>query len=218
MALTPIHINHDLRYHAPDTYDVFFYGDIVITTVTADPSAVSRWISDVRSVRGSGPPDLLAGLDVEWRPSPTRYRQSPVATLQICVGQRCLVYQIARSGGHVPQSLEEFLAGGDYAFVGVGVQQDLDRLDADYGIGGRARAVDLRKLAAEELGQEELEAASLRELSSLVLGKEIDKPRHVTMSNWECRWLSHAQVQYACVDAYVSSEIGRALNADGKSK
>ncbi|GER51899.1 polynucleotidyl transferase [Striga asiatica] len=48
----------------------------------------------------------------------------------------------ARSGGRVPQSLEEFLTGGDYAFVGVGVQQDFDRIDADYGIEGRQPQCD----------------------------------------------------------------------------
>ena len=39
----------------------------------------------------------------------------------------------------------------------------------------------------------------------------MEKPRHVTMSNWEKRQLDVAQVQYACIDAYVSYKLGERL-------
>lgn len=57
-----------------------------------------------------------------------------------------------------------------------------------------------------------LRNAGLKELTRVVLGKEIKKPKSVTMSRWDNQWLTSAQVMYACVDAYVSFEIARVLN------
>ena len=44
-----------------------------------------------------------------------------------------------------------------------------------------------------------------------VMGVLINKPKSVTMSKWDARRLSVEQVQYACIDAFVSYEIGRLL-------
>ncbi|GFP85033.1 werner syndrome-like exonuclease [Phtheirospermum japonicum] len=204
--------NHDLPYDTHNTYDVFFSGDTIFTTVTADPATVSSWISDIRSIHHYRLRNLIVGLDVEWRPSYTRNLQNPVATVQICVGRRCLVYQIIHTD-YIPQSLADFLSDDDFTFVGVSVQSDLDKLDAEYGIGRYARSVDLRRLAADAYGRAELKQAGMKYLASLVLGKEVEKPRRVTMSNWDNRWLTDDQVLYACIDAFVSFEIGRVLNA-----
>ncbi|KAL3637095.1 hypothetical protein CASFOL_019394 [Castilleja foliolosa] len=58
-----------------------------------------------------------------------------------------------------------------------------------------------------------LKNAGLKTLARTVLGREVEKPNAVTMSGWDNRWLTPDQVQYACVDAFVSFEIGRILNA-----
>ncbi|KAL6525592.1 hypothetical protein OROHE_015899 [Orobanche hederae] len=204
--------NHDLPYDTHNTYDVFFFGDTVLTTVTTDSDTVSSWISDIRFIHRFRLHNLIVGLDVEWRPSYSSY-QNPVATLQICVGRRCLIYQIIHNDGCIPESLADFLSDDDFTFVGVGVDSDLEKLYSGYGIGGDARTVDLRQLAAARYGQNYLKNVGIQELASLVLEKEVDKPRYVTMSRWDDRWLSDDQVKYACVDAFVSFEIGRILNA-----
>ncbi|KAL6530595.1 hypothetical protein OROMI_028484 [Orobanche minor] len=204
--------NHDLPYDTHNTYDVFFFGDTVLTTVTTDSDTVSSWISDIRFIHRFRLHNLIVGLDVEWRPSYSSY-QSPVATLQICVGRRCLIYQIIHNDGCIPEALADFLSDDDFTFVGVGVDSDLEKLYSGYGIGGDARTVDLRQLAAARYGQNYLKNVGIQELASLVLEKEVDKPRYVTMSRWDDRWLTDDQVQYACVDAFVSFEIGRNLNA-----
>ncbi|KAL6523312.1 hypothetical protein OROGR_016915 [Orobanche gracilis] len=203
--------NHDLPYDTHNTYDVFFFGDTVLTTVTTDSDTVSSWISDIRFIHRFRLHNLIVGIDVEWRPSYNSY-QNPVATLQICVGRRCLIYQIIHNDGCIPESLADFLSD-DFTFVGVGVDSDLEKLYSDYGIGGDTRTVDLRQLAAARYGQNFLKNVGLQELASLVLEKEVEKPRNVTMSRWDDRWLSDDQVQYACIDAFVSFEIGRILNA-----
>ncbi|KAK6120439.1 hypothetical protein DH2020_045817 [Rehmannia glutinosa] len=200
--------NHQLPYHTHNTYSVFFFGDNIFTTVTHDPAIVSNWISTVKSVnRGT----LIVGLDVEWRPCFIANRQrNPVATIQICVGNRCLIYQIIHSP-FIPQSLTDFLSDDNCTFVGVGVKQDLEKLNEDYGIGSHARAMELGWLAADVYDRKGLKYAGLKQLANLVLGKEMQKPKRVTLSNWASSWLMDKQVRYACLDAFVSFEIGRNL-------
>lgn len=99
--------------------------------------------------------------------------------------------------------------------MGIGIESDVEKLLEDYELGVRGKVVDLRNLAAEKYGMKELNNAGLKELARVVLGREVEKPRRITMGRWDYRWLTPDQVQYACVDAFVSFEIGRRLNASG---
>ncbi|KAG8372182.1 hypothetical protein BUALT_Bualt12G0039800 [Buddleja alternifolia] len=207
-----------VEHHSPDsspdgrqqTYDVSFFGDTIVTTVTADPDAATEWIILAEAINLDADP-VIVGLDVEWRP-PFSQRRNPVAVLQICVGDRCLVYQIIHAH-YIPDVLRDFFFNDSYTFVGVGVKSDLEKLVADYEVGRHANAVELGKAAADAYGRSELQTAGLKELARVVLGKNVEKPRRVTLSNWDERWLTAEQVKYACVDAFVSYEIGRMLNA-----
>ncbi|KAL7237823.1 hypothetical protein ACSBR2_004014 [Camellia fascicularis] len=76
----------------------------------------------------------------------------------------------------------------------------------DYGL-SVATTVDLCSLAAN-YGMIELRNAGLKNLSREVLGKEIEKPKRIMMSRWDNDWLCPGQVQYACIDAFLSFEIG----------
>ncbi|KAL0346131.1 UNVERIFIED_CONTAM: hypothetical protein Sradi_4444400 [Sesamum radiatum] len=116
-----------------------------------------------------------------------------------------------------PPSIVDFLANPRYTFVGIGIEQDLEKLEEDYELGFNTRTVDLRSLAAAEYGRRELKNAGLKQLASLVLEKEVEKPKRVTMSRWDNEWLTPTQVQYACIDAFVCFEIGRILNASSAS-
>jgi ribonuclease D len=204
--------DHQLPNDSHNLYDVSFYSDNIHTLVTQTPSMVSTWLVETYQIHQSRPHRLIVGLDVEWRPSFNSY-QNPVATLQLCVDSRCLIFQLIHAPT-IPTSLVNFLGDASVTFVGVGIESDVERLLEDYGL-GVANAVDLRVLAAEELGVTELRNAGLKGLVMEVLGKELTKPKRVTMSRWDNMWLSHAQVQYACLDAFLSSEIGKCLNAAG---
>ena len=202
----------DLSSETHALYEVIFFGDSVQTLVTNTPNIVDSWIQNVESSNPhNGLDRLIVGLDVEWRPSFNPQIENPVATLQLCVGRSCLIFQLLHAPA-IPASLNAFLRNPGYTFVGVGIDDDLEKLVGDHGL-GVSNALDLRGLAAHELNKMELRNAGLKRLGLEVLGKEVQKPRRVTLSRWDNFYLSTDQVQYACVDAFLSSEIGTTLNA-----
>ncbi|PIN19641.1 DNA helicase [Handroanthus impetiginosus] len=205
-------VDHELPDYTHNTYSVLFFGDSIFTTVTHDAAIASQWISDIEFIHRRRLQHLIVGLDLEWRASFNRYISNPVATLQLSVGRRCLIFQLIYCSS-IPSSLVNFLANPNYTFVGVGIKQDLEKLEEDYEFGYNTNAVDLRSLAAEAYDEKKLKNAGVKELARVVMGKEVDKPKGVTMSRWDNQWLTPAQVQYACVDAFVCFEIGRILNA-----
>ncbi|KAL8489219.1 hypothetical protein ACS0TY_025212 [Phlomoides rotata] len=197
------------QWPSSSDYNIVFFNDVVHTTVTRDPAAVSQWINDINSLYGHR---LIVGLDMEWRPNHSRRLQNPAATLQLCVGRSCLIYQLIHSP-YFPIQLIQFLSYSNHNFVGVEVKSDLKKLQRDHKIGYNAKTVDLRRLAVDGHKMEDLKYAGLKTMARIVLGKEIEKPKRVTRSRWDDRRLTADQVQYACIDAYVSFEIGRVLNA-----
>lgn len=74
---------------------------------------------------------------------------------------------------------------------------------------------DLRELAVENLHEPaypNMRQAGLKAIAPCLLDVEVEKPRRVTLSWWDNRWLSDEQVQYAVVDAFLSYELGRQLS------
>ncbi|KAK6124938.1 hypothetical protein DH2020_041320 [Rehmannia glutinosa] len=178
------------HYNSPSNiYNVFFFNDVVYTTVTHDPTTVSQWISSINSLYGH---HLIVGLDVEFCPNFTRHHQNPAATLQLCVGRCCLIYQLIHSP-YFPVQLIQFLSYSNHNFVGIGVKSDLEKLQRDYRIGYHAKTIDLRGLAADVYRMKDLKHAGLKTLARTVLGIEIEKPKAVTMSSWDNRWLTSDQ-------------------------
>ncbi|KAG9457797.1 hypothetical protein H6P81_002305 [Aristolochia fimbriata] len=192
------------------TYSVTLYDDEIFTTVTDSGEDVEQWIADIRYIHRRRLRRLIVGLDVEWRPSNRNY-ENPVALLQLCVGRRCLIFQLIHAD-YIPQALSDFLTDPNFTFVGVGIEPDVQKLLEDYHL-LVPRTVDLRSLAANRTGRAELARAGLKTLAMDVLGLDVQKPKRVTMSRWDYQWLKLEQIQYACVDAFLSFEIGRVLNA-----
>ncbi|KAI3933529.1 hypothetical protein MKW92_033689 [Papaver armeniacum] len=199
----------DLPNHYPDTqqvYSVTVDNEHVYTVVTKSASAVEHWIERIYSDYNDFLHNLVVGLDVEWNP----FYYNRVATLQLCVGRRCLIFQMIHAD-EIPESLHGFLSNPKFTFVGVNIQSDVDRLGGDYNTCVQS-VVDLRYLAADMYGRKDLKNAGLMGLARVVLGcGEIEKPRNVTLSNWDQYHLTPAQIKYACVDAYVSFKIGKQL-------
>ncbi|KAL8133533.1 3'-5' exonuclease-like [Apium graveolens] len=198
--------DHELPYETHNLYDISFFSTNIRTLLTYHSSRVTSWLHDVTR----SPSSSLIGFDVEWRPNFQRNQDNRIATIQLCTGTNCLIYHIIHADT-IPQSLVNFLNNTDYTFVGVGIGTDVEKLLDDYGI-GVGKFVDLRAVAASVCGIRELKNAGLKELTRVVLEKEISKPKSVTMSRWDNSWLTSAQVMYACVDAYVAYEIARVLN------
>ncbi|CAL4948329.1 unnamed protein product [Urochloa decumbens] len=189
-------------------YTVGFEGDEITTTVTSSGEAVEGWIDEIYSVHRRRLHKLVIGLDVEWRPlfGPGYSR---TALLQLCVGRRCLIFQLLYAD-YIPNALAVFLDDTDFRFVGVGVRDDAVRLSNDYGL-NVASTVDLGELAAEEMGRPDLRHAGLKAVASAVMDVSVDKPQWVRTGPWDDYYLSGEQVQYACTDAFVSFEVGRML-------
>ncbi|KAG8372271.1 hypothetical protein BUALT_Bualt12G0049000 [Buddleja alternifolia] len=190
--ITDHHSPHSSPDHTRQIYDVSFSGDTIETTVTADPEAVTRWINRIELINFDVNRVIVA-LNVEWRRSSAQ-RRNPVAVLQLCIGSECLIYQIIHAH-HIPDALRHFFLHNTYTFAGVGISSSFEKLVSDYGIGGHANAVELGKQAADAYDVAELKNVGLKELASYVLSKEdVEKPRSVTMSNWDERWLTVEQV------------------------
>ncbi|KAK7339804.1 hypothetical protein VNO77_20489 [Canavalia gladiata] len=204
-------VDHNLPYETHNLYDVTFHSDTIQTLLTSDPSIVDSWISDILRIHRRRLRHLIVGLDIEWRPNTQRNMQNPVATLQLCVGRRCLVFQIIHAP-FIPPSLVSFLGDCNLTFVGVGIESDVEKLLEDYSL-SVANFVDLRSLAVDKLGERELNRAGLKTLGLRVLGREVEKPQRITRSKWDDPWLSAQQVQYAAIDAFVSFEVGRRLSS-----
>lgn len=176
--------------------------------MTSSGAAVKRWLWQIRYKYRYVYHKLIVGLDVEWRPS-YYGAQNPVALLQLCVGRRCLIFQLLHAD-FFPRALERFLADPDFRFVGVGVQEDADRLSRDYDL-EVANTVDLRGLAADGMHMPWLRHAGLKDVTCAVMGANLEKPEKVRMGPWDAESLSDEQTEYACIDAFVSFEVGRKL-------
>lgn len=187
---------------ATETYvtPVAFEGYVITATVTSSGKAVEDWIQEIYSSYHRLLHKLIVGLDVEWRPSYSRV-QNRVALLQLCVGRHCLIFQLLHAD-YIPEALEEFLDDPDFRFVDVGVQDDADRLSQDHDV-DVANTEDLRQLAADGF--------HMPALRQSVMGANLQKPHRVRMGPWDASWLSQEQIEYACIDAFVSFEIGRKL-------
>ncbi|CAN6209115.1 unnamed protein product [Urochloa humidicola] len=187
----------------------------VQTTVTARPAVARRWVyvtlwRERRRLHSAA--GLTVGLGVQWTP-PFRFRcrlpagaEPRPGTLQLCVGNRCLVFQLARAGGGaVPQILRRFLSDGRVTFAAYNVGSDRRKLRVHHGLEVES-ALELRGAAAGMAGN-----ASMAAMADRLLGIRrgvVEKPEKVSTSRWDGAILSREQVRYAAVDAYISCRLG----------
>ncbi|KAF0927801.1 hypothetical protein E2562_036221 [Oryza meyeriana var. granulata] len=141
-------LRRSMRAH--DDYAVRVGRRRLLVTVTAHPGVARRWVHTtlwrharrLRSVDG-----ITVGMGVQWTPPfrAMKYGAEPrPCTLQLCVGHRCLVFQLAHAGA-VPAVLRRFLADARAAFVAYGVRSDCRKLEEHHGL-KVARGVELRRL------------------------------------------------------------------------
>lgn len=208
----PVSILEDtsVRYRTFRSYTVTIDNFDIQTIVTSDSTIVKNWIRTTESNHNHNTSNLVVGLDVEWCPTSRTQTYSPVAIIQLCIANRCLIYQILRSN-IVSIELPRFLQR--YKFVGVGIRDDVNKLIRDYDLEVR-KFVDLSDVAADETGNEWMRHRSgLKSLAENVLGMEMEKPREVSTSQWDAVRLNLEQVKYAVADAYVSYKLGTVLKA-----
>ncbi|KAK7376103.1 hypothetical protein VNO78_34955 [Psophocarpus tetragonolobus] len=172
--------------------------------VTTSPLQVSKWVTNIPTES-----NLIVGLDVKWRPNmePYSHMRNPIATLQLCVGNRCLIFQILHAP-FLPRALFTFLACPTATFVGVHVQEHANMLFQDYSLNVR-NVTDLATIAATRLCNPHIHWFGLHALSLCILGFNIIyKPYPIT---WDHLFLFDDQVASAAIDAFLSCWIGRTL-------
>ncbi|KDP44091.1 hypothetical protein JCGZ_05558 [Jatropha curcas] len=148
--------------------------------------------------------EILIGLDTEWcLPSESNGRQK-VAIIQLCVGERCLILQLCHADS-IPLSLINFLGDEKFTFVGKEVWNDANKRSEGYGV-HVARTKDMGHWASEKYNDRDIRKMGLKALVRQFLQKEIPKPKEITISEWNAKELRLEQIEYACLDAFVSWE------------
>ncbi|XP_050915994.1 uncharacterized protein LOC127131103 [Lathyrus oleraceus] len=190
-------------------YDIFFNSFTIHTMITNTPSMVDEWFLSINPYLNNNNNNVIVGLDVECLLAKRHGISNTAAVLQLCIGGECLIFQILHAS-YIPESLIAFLGNKNYKFVGVGIKDDVDKLLRDFSL-HVVSFVDLRTLAAIKRRDESLKFAGLKTLAFRVLGIEIEKSKKITLSDWSNFPLTVKQIEYACLDAFISFELGRIL-------
>lgn len=186
---------------------VAIHNRVIGTIVTSCPTLAVSWIKS--HLQASRHHQKVVGLDIEWRPSFTRGVQNPVATIQLCIKHCCLIFQLYRAPC-IPKALYKALYNPNITYTGVKIRGDAKKLLEDYGL-LIANFADIGHMAAEEFDEKGFKRAGLKTLVENLIGEEMDKPKHVALSNWEAKELTCVQAHYACADAYYSYKLGKGL-------
>ncbi|CAL1375028.1 unnamed protein product [Linum trigynum] len=191
-------------------YTVTFFGTPISVTVTSNPSAVSKWVRKTVFFHRRRREPMVVGTGVQW--TAFHGSSSPAQTLHLCVGTRCLIFQLYRAD-RVPLSLRKFLYHTGNTFVGLWNGSDQRKLYESEHVVGIHDLLDLRKYAEADDGRS-LRGASAEDIVRETLGYEgVRLEKEISLSDWGRRDLGRDQVMQACVDAYVSFRIGRDLRA-----
>ncbi|KAK6136961.1 hypothetical protein DH2020_029295 [Rehmannia glutinosa] len=194
-----IHSNRSPNPAKQKNYTVICHSHRVFTIVTARPAVVRKWIHRIcnRHRHQLRHGRLVVGVGVQW----AQWISNPPATLQICVGHRCLIFQLEYADNS-PTVLRLFLFDARINFVGVWNYRDGDMLwDSRHRLEIR-RLVDMRAVASDLRGCSR--NISMERLADEILGMEGVEKEYVGRSDWDQEWLSEEQVKYACVDAFLS--------------
>ena len=175
---------------------------------TTDPIEVEAWLrNNVIDCSAQA-----IGLDIEWKPQFKRKKDGGVenktAVLQLAIESSSLVFQLYNLG-RPPNVLVSVLEDERILKVGSGILQDVTKLKKDTGL-KCIGLVDTQKLA-KEVGMLESQKLGLKSLAKYLLGIELEKPKSVTMSNWENFPLTVKQIHYAALDAWIGLKIYQSM-------
>jgi hypothetical protein len=213
MSKMPSIVDRD-RFSKHRDYTVNLHGNEIKVTVTAVASVVRKWLNAALFFRRRyiHQNRLIVGLGVQWTPGG---RDPPADTLQLCIGRRCLIFQLAHAN-YIPTNLRNFLLNPNNTFVGFWNHSDRRKLESSVDeIKMYRDPLDLRLYAAaeDEDDDENLARASVDEIVEKCLGYEVEQSGEIARSDWDDKILSDEQVVYASVDAYCAFQIGKNVKA-----
>ncbi|KAH7844795.1 hypothetical protein Vadar_031762 [Vaccinium darrowii] len=195
-------------------FTINFHGTPFTTTLTSSPKVVREWLQTTLYRFARFRHRLVVGLGVQWRPPSSAGKDSPAATLQLCVGRRCLIFQLLHSPT-VPNLLRRFLRNPNHTFVGMYNYSDAKKLFySKHELEMVCNPLDLRLHAVSKYDGSRLPAMASREwIVRECLGFDVDFEMWIGRSEWDDYELDDDQILYASVDAYCSFLIGKDLRA-----
>jgi len=144
----------------------------------------------------------VLGFDTETRPSFKKGKVYPTSLIQISSLEKSWILRVNRIG--YPKRLLELLSGEIPLKIGLGLQDDLRRLRADFQFEPQG-FLDLQSYVAAF----RIDEKGLKKISGIVLNRRISKSQQV--SNWDADVLSEAQLRYAATDAWICLMIYNSL-------
>ncbi|KAK7332667.1 hypothetical protein VNO80_29422 [Phaseolus coccineus] len=177
----------------------------ICVTITADASVVRDWLTSALyfSRHFVHLKRLVVGLGVQWTGANIH---SPGHILQLCIGRRCLIFQLARATA-VPQKLRTFLLNPLHTFVGLWNIWDRQKLsNSRHHLEMERDPLDLRLYLRTEVGDN---LSSLKEIMiERCLGFRIEPGHEAAVSDWFDEYLSDDQIAYATVRVLCAFLIG----------
>lgn len=149
----------------------------------------------------------VLGFDTETKPSFKKGKVYPTSLIQISSLEQAWILRVSRIG--YPGKLLELLSGETPLKIGLGLQDDLRRLQADFQFEPRG-FLDLQQYVKAF----RIDEKGLKKISGIVLNRRISKSQQV--SNWDADVLSEAQLRYAATDAWICLKIYNSLRASIK--
>ncbi len=144
----------------------------------------------------------VLGFDTETRPSFKKGKVYPTSLIQISSLEQAWILRVNRIG--YPKRLLELLSGEIPLKIGLGLQDDLRRLRADFQFEPHG-FLDLQNYVEAF----RIDEKGLKKISGIVLNRRISKSQQV--SNWDADELSEAQLRYAATDAWICLMIYNSL-------
>jgi hypothetical protein len=148
-------------------------------------------------VRQRSQSTCVFGFDIEWRVTYVA-GQAPrkTALLQLSDANTAYLFHIIHFS-EFPLSLIALINSKDILKVGVGIRNDMLKLQGDYRELQPAGVVDLADMARDCPSCRSCATFSLANLVDTVLGRVLPKPSNLRTGNWENRPLSAEQIEYA---------------------
>lgn len=144
----------------------------------------------------------VLGFDTETRPSFKKGKVYPTSLIQISSLEQAWILRVNRIG--YPGPLLDLLSGEIPLKIGLGLQDDLRRLRADFQFEPDG-FLDLQNYVQAF----RIDEKGLKKISGIVLNRRISKSQQV--SNWDADILSEAQLRYAATDAWICLMIYNSL-------
>lgn len=144
----------------------------------------------------------VLGFDTETRPAFRRGRVNEVALIQLAVSDKAWLFRTSKIG--LPAQLMQLLENPDYLKIGVGLKDDIMRLNQlqSFSQGGFLDlATYVKAFGIEDNG--------LRKLAANILKIRVSKAQQ--LANWEQDVLTPAQLNYGATDAWVCCEMYKKL-------